>query len=77
MDKQYKPYKQILLDIWTHISGQSNDAGEMEAVDLYRALAKRTGMIPKVVDGDAPEIRVFYLQLISTIIFNEKNHGFS
>jgi radical SAM protein with 4Fe4S-binding SPASM domain len=77
IDRQYKPYKEILLDIWAHISGETNDAGEMEAVDLYKALAKRTGMVLKVVDGDTPEIRVFYLQLISTIIFNEKNHGFN
>jgi len=73
----YKPYRQIMLDIWTHISGETNDAGEMEAVDLYKAIAGRQGIPTKIVDGDTPEIRIFYLQLISTIIFNQKNYGFN
>ena len=76
VDRDYRPYKQILSDIWTHVSGEQDHGSEIEAVDLYKRLAKRSGMLPKVVDGDTPEIRVFYLQLISTIIFNEKNHGF-
>lgn len=73
----YKPYKEIVLDLWTHISGESNDTGTMEIVDLYKSLCKKRGMAVKVVDGDTPEIRVFYLQLVSTMLFDQKNDGFN
>lgn len=73
----YKPYRQILSDIWTHISGETNNTEEMEAVELYLSLAKHLGIPPKTVSGDTPEIRIFYLQLISTLIFNHRNHGFN
>jgi hypothetical protein len=66
-EKINTPYSIILAQIWNHVSGDNKQ--EMYVKDLYVRLCNLYGMESKTLMDDLPEIRVFYLQMISTMLF--------
>ena len=66
----HRPQTEIFGDIWTQLSGV--DTPSLTAEQLYVKLCNKQGIPPKIMKEDTAPIRVFYLQLISTMLFEQK-----